>query len=258
MLRTVCDRPTLWEALLPPEALVMPPELVAVDELLDDDRFFEPFRSFFDPTWGRPSIPIETYLRLMFLKYRYRLGYETVCSEVTDSLSWLRFYRIPVGEGAPHPSTLMKLTTRIGPDTIAALNAELIATAIERGLVDVSWLRADTTVAPANIKYPTDSGLLTKGIAKITKLVGRIQTAGAAERTIFVDETPAARQATHWIGSKLPARSASRPPRSRHYGRPTPSSIGLPPTDLGRPTHGFLPVHKACQPLLNPSTCLWS
>ena len=26
---------------------------------------------------------METYLRLMFLKYRYRLGYETLCAEVT-------------------------------------------------------------------------------------------------------------------------------------------------------------------------------
>ncbi len=115
MLRTVCDRPTLWETLLPAEALVMPAELAAVDRLLDDPGFFEPFRRWFDPVWGRPSIPIETYLRLMFLKYRYRLGYETLCVEVSDSLTWRRFCRIPIGQSAPHPSTLMKITTRWGP-----------------------------------------------------------------------------------------------------------------------------------------------
>jgi hypothetical protein len=38
----------------------MPAELVAVDVLLDDPSFFEPFRKHFDPVWGRPSIPIET------------------------------------------------------------------------------------------------------------------------------------------------------------------------------------------------------
>ncbi len=42
VLRTVGVRATLWEALLPPEALVMPAELEAVDALLDDPRFFEP------------------------------------------------------------------------------------------------------------------------------------------------------------------------------------------------------------------------
>jgi len=60
VLRTVCVRPTLWEAMLPPEALMMPPELEAVDVLLDDPRFFEPFRRWFDPTFGRPSIPMES------------------------------------------------------------------------------------------------------------------------------------------------------------------------------------------------------
>lgn len=207
MLRTVCVRPTLWEALLPPEALVMPAELVAVDRLLDDPRFFEPFREHFDPRWGRPSIPIETYLRLMFLKYRYRLGYETLCAEVSDSLSWLRFARIPLGERAPHPSTLMKITTRCGSGTVDALNAQLLAAAVEAGAVDVSWLRADTTVVPADIKYPTDSGLLTKGVARVARLVERIQAAGVAPRTPFDDPRPQARQAAHRIGSKLRRRS---------------------------------------------------
>jgi IS5 family transposase len=197
----------LWEALLPSEALVMPAELAAVDRLLDDPRFFEPFRRWFDPAWGRPSIPMETYLRLMFLKYRYRLGYETLCAEVSDSLTWLRFCRIPLGEPSPHPSTLMKITTRCGSSTIDALNAQLVAVGVEAGVVDMGWLRADTTVVAADIKYPTDSGLLTKGITRIAVLVGRLQAAGIAPRTSFVDQTPAARQGAHRIGSKLRRRN---------------------------------------------------
>ena len=82
MLRTVGDQPTLWESILPSAVLGMPGELEAVDRLLDDPRFFEPYRAFFHPMMGRPSIPIETYLRLMFLKYRYRLGFEPLCREV--------------------------------------------------------------------------------------------------------------------------------------------------------------------------------
>lgn len=193
--------------MLPPEALVMPAELVAVDKILDSPRFFEPFRRWFDPVFGRPSIPTETYLRMMFLKCRYRLGYETLCAEVSDSLTWLRFCRIPLGERAPHPTTLMKITTRCGPATVDALNAELIAAGIEAGVIDLDWLRSDTTVVPADIKYPTDSGLLTKGVSRIAKLIARIQTAGVAPRTAFTDPTPAARQSAHRIGSKLRRRS---------------------------------------------------
>jgi IS5 family transposase len=197
----------LWEALLPPEAVVMPAELVAVDRLLDDPRFLEPFRAWFDPSFGRPSIPMETYLRLMFLKYRYRLGYETLCAEVSDSLTWLRFCRIPIGQRAPHPTTLMKITTRCGSATINALNAELIAVAVEAGVVEVDWLRADTTVVPADIKYPTDSGLLTKGVSQIACLIHRLQAEGIAQRTAFVDPTAVARQGAHRIASKLRRRS---------------------------------------------------
>ena len=207
MLRTVRDRPTLWEALLPLEALVMPAELEAVDRLLEDPRLFEPFRRWFDPELGRPSIPIESYLRLMFLKYRYRLGYETLCVEVSDSLTWRRFCRIPIGELVPHPSTLMKITTRCGPGLIDELNAGLLAAAVDAGVVDIDWLRADTTVVPADIKYPTDSGLLVRGIAKAAVLVARIQSAGVAPRTGFDDSSAAARQAAHRIGSKLRRRS---------------------------------------------------
>jgi IS5 family transposase len=103
VLRTVNGQPTLWEAVLPAEALVLPDELARVDELLDDAVFFAPFVPYFDRCFGRPSIPVETYLRLMFLKFRYRLGYETLCREVTDSISWQRFARISLGTRVPHP-----------------------------------------------------------------------------------------------------------------------------------------------------------
>jgi len=46
---------------------------------------------------------------LMFLKSRYRLGYETLCREVADSFTWRRFCRIPFDGAVPHPTTLMKL-----------------------------------------------------------------------------------------------------------------------------------------------------
>ncbi len=70
MLRTVGDQPSLWESILPVEVIELPAELARVDALLDDPVFLAPFTSFFDPRHGRPSTPMETYLRLMFLKVR--------------------------------------------------------------------------------------------------------------------------------------------------------------------------------------------
>ena len=74
MFRTVGDQPSLWESLLPEEVLRLPGELARVDVPLDDPVFFAPFARFFDPLVGRPCTPVECYLRLMFLKFRYRLG----------------------------------------------------------------------------------------------------------------------------------------------------------------------------------------
>jgi IS5 family transposase len=88
MFRTIGDGPSLWESRLPAEVLRLPAELARVDALLDDPAFFAPFAPFFHPVPGRPSTPAECYLRLMFLKFRYRLGYESLCAEVSDSISW--------------------------------------------------------------------------------------------------------------------------------------------------------------------------
>src|SRR5215204_6181760 len=150
-------RPSQWgqfeltSPILPPELLVLPCELARVDALLDDPVFFAPFVPFFDPRIGRPSVPMETYLRMMFLKSRYRLGYESLCREVGDSISWQRFCRIPFGTRVPHPTTLMKLTTRCGDDAVAGLNEALLVKAAAAKLLRTDRVRADTTVVEAAV-----------------------------------------------------------------------------------------------------------
>ena len=181
MLRTVSEQPTLWESVLPAAVLRMPAELEAVDRLLDDERFFAPYRRFFHATIGRPSIPIETYLRLMFLKCRYRLGFEPLCREVADSISWSRFARIPLGGKVPHPTTLMKITTRCGEQAISELNEALLARAVEARVLKTNRVRADTTVVEANVAYPTDSSLLAKGISRIASAAKKLHGLGYAD-----------------------------------------------------------------------------
>src|SRR6187401_145304 len=187
MLRTVADQPSLWEAILPDELRQLPTELARIDVLLDDPVFFAPFVPFFDPRMGRPSTPMETYLRMMFLKFRYRLGYESLCREVSDSITWRRFCRIGLDGSVPHPTTLMKLTTRCGTAAIDGLNEALLAKALEAKVLRTGRLRADTTVVPANVAYPTDSGLLAKAIKRIAVTGQRIRAAGGAVRTHLRD-----------------------------------------------------------------------
>jgi len=207
VLRTVNAQPTLWEAILPEMCLGMPAELEAVDRLLDDPAFFEPFRAHFHAALGRPSVPIETYLRLMFLKYRYRLGFEPLCREVADSISWQRFCRIPLGTAVPHPTTLMKITTRCGSSAVEGLNEALLAKARDAKVLKTNKVRADTTVVPANVAYPTDSGLMAKGVAKLAKGIEKLKGAGLASRTSSRDRTRMMRARARSIGANLRRRS---------------------------------------------------
>jgi len=55
---------------------------------------------------------------MMFLKFRYRLGFELLCLEASDPTT----YRIAFDQPVPHPTTLMKLTTPCGAGALEGLN----------------------------------------------------------------------------------------------------------------------------------------
>jgi transposase, IS5 family len=181
MLRERAVGESLWEAVLPAELRELPAELGKVDAVLCDDRFVAPFRSRLTARIGRPTIPIETYLRLMYLKHRYGLGYETLCREVSDSFTWRRFCRIAVDGRVPDPTTLMKLTKRLGPGLVEELNAELLSLAVERQVLRSRRLRVDTTIVEADIRSPTDSGLCAHAVSRLTRLARRLQAGGLAD-----------------------------------------------------------------------------
>ncbi len=207
MLVTTDPKPTLWDAILPECCLGLPAGLAEVDALLDDTRFFEPFRPFFSASEGRPSIPMETYLRMMFLRFRYKLGFEVLCREVTDSIAWRRFCRISLGAEVPHPTTLMKITTRCGATAVDALNEALLAKAAAKKVIRLDKVRADTTVVEANVSYPTDSGLLAKGVAKMVATIAKLKALGLASRTKARDRRRSVRRRAHDIGAWLRRRN---------------------------------------------------
>jgi IS5 family transposase len=101
----------------------------------------------------------------------------------------------------------------------AVLPPELLKLPDELARVDVllddpvffgpNRVRADTTVVPANVSYPTDSGLLAKAIRRISTTGQRIHDAGGAVRTKLRDRSRAAGSRAHGIAAKL--RSRARP-----------------------------------------------
>jgi IS5 family transposase len=203
MLRERSVGESLWEAVLPAALRELPAELAKVDAILDDDRFLAPFRSRLTARVGRPTTPVETYLRLMYLKHRYGLGYETLCKEVADSFTWRRFCRIAFDGRVPDPSTLMKLTKRLGPGLLEELNTELLSFAVERKVLRSRRLRVDTTIVEADIRSPTDSGLCAHVVSRLTRLGKRIKASGLASRSRLRDRRRS-------VGKRVRALSAAR------------------------------------------------
>src|SRR3990172_2766862 len=115
------------------------------------------------------------------------LGEETLCKEVADSFTWRRFCRIALGGRVPDPTTLMKLTKRLGPELLEELNGGLLALAVERKVLRSRRLRVDTTVVEAYIRSPTDSGLCAHAVSRLARLAKRIKAAGLAPRSRLRD-----------------------------------------------------------------------
>lgn len=118
MLRLTQPQLEIWDAILPEGVGGLSEELVIVDRYLEDEQFLLPFRKKFSTTKCRPTIPVEQYLRLMFLKHRYQMGYEVLVREVSDSLQWRRFCRISLASRVPHSTALIKITHKVGDELI--------------------------------------------------------------------------------------------------------------------------------------------
>jgi hypothetical protein len=157
---------SLFDLGLPVEVAELPADLAALDGLLDDRALFAPIEA----AWavehrdrGRPSIPMDRFVRLMIVKARSGVwGYETLVRAVSDSLHLRRFCRISLTERVPDESTVRKLVRRLGPQVVEEIVMVVIAAATERGAERrfvVRAARIDSTVVESDIRYPTDLGL---------------------------------------------------------------------------------------------------
>jgi transposase, IS5 family len=188
------QNPSLWETVLPPEIFQMNEELTRVDKLLDDERFFAPFRERFGTRMGRPTTAVATYLRLMYLKHRYELGYEVLVKEVSDSLAWRRFCHLALDDRVPDSTTLIKLTHKYGADTVRSLNDALVLKLKEGKIIRGRKLRIDTTVVESDIHHPTDTGLLNDGVRVITRVVSKLKKVIPGIGSRFVNHTRKAKK----------------------------------------------------------------
>jgi transposase, IS5 family len=153
---------SLWDEVLSGEVWVLPDDLAVLDVLLRDPVVLAPIASHWRAEAllkGRPTIPMETFVRLMVVKQRTGWGYETLMREVSDSLHLRRFCLIALGERVPDESTVRKLTRRLGGEVAEEITRVVIGKAQRETRFKARVVRIDSTVVEADVRYPTDSGL---------------------------------------------------------------------------------------------------
>ena len=187
---------SLWDEVLPLEVRELPKDLAAIDGLLADPGLLAPFAACWQAeaevsgrstaAHGRPTIAMDTYVRLMVIKQRTGWGYETLVREVSDSLHLRRFCLIGIDRRVPDESTLRKLTRRLGAETVDEITRLVIAKAQRETRFVGRAVRVDSTVIEADIRYPSDAMLALQGTKALaregSKLAGMVNGATAKVR----------------------------------------------------------------------------
>lgn len=163
---------SLFDEALPVEVRELPADLAGLDVLLSDPAVLEPVERAWDEAargHGRPTIPIERFVRLMVIKQRTGWGYETLVREVSDSLHLRRFCLIALSERVPDESTIRKLCRRLGAEVVEDICRQIIGGALRERRFVARAARIDSTVVEADVRYPSDLGLA----ADATRMLAR-------------------------------------------------------------------------------------
>jgi IS5 family transposase len=173
---------SLFDLGLPACVAELPADLAAVDVLLSGPGVLAPIEASWTAeavSFGRPTVPMDRFVRLMVVKARSGWGYETLVREVSDSLHLRRFCRIGLWDRVPDESTIRKLVRRLGPDVIEDICSQVIAEASSpragtRRFV-VRAARIDSTVVESDIRYPTDLGLAQDAARALAREADRVR-----------------------------------------------------------------------------------
>jgi len=223
----VCDdkkfgQGQLWMAFVPENLFKPDPELQVIADILDDPETLQPFvdhhvkavREAGLKLTGRNTVPLRTFAAMMVLKHMFDLSYRGLCNAVADRLSWRVFCHVPFGRKVPDYSTICKLTGRFGHATVEEMNNAILAKLKDQGKLKGKKIKVDTTVIESNIAYPTDTGILRKGINKIGWLIQKCRKAGVNTQE-FVDHARKARKITLSIMKTLAGRTGEAVQKAR-------------------------------------------
>ncbi len=205
-------------ALIDELALEMDPILAHIDEVLDDEVLFQRVKADLTRRYpktletGRPSLPVETIVRMLALRHLYVWSYRETIRYVNDSLVLRGFARLYF-EPAPEHTTLNRWALLIQPKTLHDFNARLVELATQEKVTRGRKLRTDGTVVETPIAYPSDSKLLADGIRVISRTIQRakgfLKDLVARSKKTFRDRRRSARRQARRIANAARRHSAA-------------------------------------------------
>jgi len=183
----------LWMDFYPRDPFKLPEELEQMAQILDRIEVLQPFIDQYRKAiqdgelmlTGRKTVPLRTFVGIMFLYKNYGLGYRGTLERIADSFGWRAFCRIPLSKEVPDYSTINKLANRFGAKAVDEMNNALLQHLNDEKILKTKNLRMDTTVVESNIAYPTDAGLLSQGVKSINRLVSKLKKAGVKAAADF-------------------------------------------------------------------------
>lgn len=192
-------------------------ELRTIDQLLTelgaealDGVYADLVAGVENPSTGRPGLSADLILRALILKRLFAWSYEELEFRLRDSATARAFCRLAWNAG-PSKSSLHAAIKLVRPATLETINRLLVRRAMQLGVESAKTIATDSTAVSAEIRSPTDSGLLLDVITVGTRL---LRQASAQASVAYVNHTRLARR--HHLAAHHARRKNMRVP---HYRR---------------------------------------
>ena len=166
-----------WELMR--QRLLLEPVLQAIGDFLDEHaEMIETIRGDLrrglkNADTGRNGLTAHQVLRSLILMRVKNWDYRELRERIADGYTlraFTEFHCQPV----PKHDAFQRAFVRLTPETLTAVNEQLVQAAVALGLEDGKTLRVDTTVVQTDVHHPTDNTLLWDVVRVVTRLVGRL------------------------------------------------------------------------------------
>jgi transposase len=122
-----------------------------VDTLIDFERFRPTLTNAYHPSMGRPAIDPIRMLKILFLRFHYRLSDRQVMERAKTDMAFRWFLDLGLDDTVPNHTSDTYFRQRIGPERFAQVFQELVSQAREAGLVKDRLRLKDATHLLADV-----------------------------------------------------------------------------------------------------------